>query len=374
MLESISLQNYKAFEDTGEIKIKPVTLLLGKNNSGKSSILKALSFIREGLSKGLESQLSLTPVEGLRMGDTLLDIFHRRLFTELIISTQFTENYIYKIFLLSKNGDVLPYQWVMLQGDKIIADGKGSNLKSNFAGLNPLSLEPKYKHIFDFKVYHLGPLRIMAPSIMPRNKAISKDFVGYNGEYTYGILLDSYLKDSNLWKLVSEWFKENIEGIELNFEPIDASGSNFRLNVIKDKIAINIADAGFGISQVLPVITQTFFSGSDTIICIEQPVLHLHPASHANVAKRIAESSISNGTRYVIESHSKNFLLALRLEAIDPHRDFKRSDASIYYIEGEEGPAIITEITINPDGSLSSWPTGVFGEDADLLERIIDLR
>ena len=52
MLEKIRLTSYRAFEDTGDIRIAPVTLLLGKNNSGKSSLLKALSFIHDGLADG----------------------------------------------------------------------------------------------------------------------------------------------------------------------------------------------------------------------------------------------------------------------------------------------------------------------------------
>ena len=59
MLEKIRLTSYRAFEDTGDIRIAPVTLLLGKNNSGKSSLLKALSFIHDGLADGSRSRLSL---------------------------------------------------------------------------------------------------------------------------------------------------------------------------------------------------------------------------------------------------------------------------------------------------------------------------
>jgi len=41
-IDSIRLENFKAFRDTGTIILKPITLLVGKNSAGKSSFIKAL--------------------------------------------------------------------------------------------------------------------------------------------------------------------------------------------------------------------------------------------------------------------------------------------------------------------------------------------
>lgn len=40
------LINFKAFEDTGWIKINRITLLLGENSTGKSSLFQALQLLR----------------------------------------------------------------------------------------------------------------------------------------------------------------------------------------------------------------------------------------------------------------------------------------------------------------------------------------
>ncbi len=42
MLRSIRIQNYKCLEDTGEVKLAPVTVVIGKNDTGKSSFLESL--------------------------------------------------------------------------------------------------------------------------------------------------------------------------------------------------------------------------------------------------------------------------------------------------------------------------------------------
>lgn len=46
-LQAIRLQNYKAFRDTGWIEMANLTLLLGYNSNGKSTILKALEMVQK---------------------------------------------------------------------------------------------------------------------------------------------------------------------------------------------------------------------------------------------------------------------------------------------------------------------------------------
>jgi len=42
LLDSIRIENFKAFRDTGVVPLKPITLLVGKNSAGKSSLIKAI--------------------------------------------------------------------------------------------------------------------------------------------------------------------------------------------------------------------------------------------------------------------------------------------------------------------------------------------
>lgn len=46
MIKQISFKNYKAFEE-GQINIKPITVLLGANSVGKSSIIQLLLMLQQ---------------------------------------------------------------------------------------------------------------------------------------------------------------------------------------------------------------------------------------------------------------------------------------------------------------------------------------
>lgn len=44
-VKAIRLENFMAFSDTGWIELRPITLLFGRNSSGKSAIIRALRLL-----------------------------------------------------------------------------------------------------------------------------------------------------------------------------------------------------------------------------------------------------------------------------------------------------------------------------------------
>ena len=43
LLEKFYIKNFKAFGGEAEITIKPITIIVGPNNSGKSSLIQAIN-------------------------------------------------------------------------------------------------------------------------------------------------------------------------------------------------------------------------------------------------------------------------------------------------------------------------------------------
>ena len=51
MLKELKLSNFRLFNDEVTVRFRPITVLIGKNNYGKSSIVKFLLMLRQSLNK-----------------------------------------------------------------------------------------------------------------------------------------------------------------------------------------------------------------------------------------------------------------------------------------------------------------------------------
>ena len=133
---------------------------------------------------------------------------------------------------------------------------------------------------------------------------------------------------------------------------------------------VNLADVGQGIGQVLPLIVSTYMTNHADLTIVEQPVLHLHPAAHQAVARRIAASALTMNRSFLIETHSHNFILALRDMIADASNALSSEDVVIYSVEQDEEESWLKPITIDSSGELSDWPEGVFAESYEILKSI----
>lgn len=75
---AIRLENFMAFADSGWIELKPVTLLFGRNSSGKSVIIRALRLLRQSLDHpSYEPPLLFFSEHGLNQGDFVSTVNQR---------------------------------------------------------------------------------------------------------------------------------------------------------------------------------------------------------------------------------------------------------------------------------------------------------
>lgn len=100
-----------------------------------------------------------------------------------------------------------------------------------------------------------------------------------------------------------------------------------------------------------------------TLIILEEPETHLHPAAHGNLAQLIAESTKNDSNKsYLIETHSINFIMRIRRMIAEGLLSV--ADVSMYYIEydTETSSSNLRLVDVREDGSVSYWPKGVFEE------------
>lgn len=128
----------------------------------------------------------------------------------------------------------------------------------------------------------------------------------------------------------------------------------------------NIADLGFGYSQLLPIILQLWRSTrsrpgeSAPTIAIEQPELHLHPHYQALLADVVVSTAAGARGSILIETHSDHFIN--RLGALVAEGKINPSDVQILVVgEDDFGDARARKVEFDLEGTLSSeWPVGFF--------------
>lgn len=76
-MQKITFENYKAFKDKQEIELKPITILLGKNSSGKSAIAKLPSMIEHSLKGDFPEPLQFVN-DDVEIGAEFRDLMHGR--------------------------------------------------------------------------------------------------------------------------------------------------------------------------------------------------------------------------------------------------------------------------------------------------------
>jgi len=121
----------------------------------------------------------------------------------------------------------------------------------------------------------------------------------------------------------------------------------------------NIADAGFGASQVLPLIVQALAAQSQSLTIAEQPEIHLNPRLQYPLADLFVEMANSDH-RVIVETHSEHLLL--RLRRLVASGKIEHSKVAIYFVEKRDGASSIRRIPLEDNGHIAAniWPKGFF--------------
>ena len=76
----------------------------------------------------------------------------------------------------------------------------------------------------------------------------------------------------------------------------------------------NLADVGYGVSQILPIIIQILSNPLSHRILIQQPEVHLHPRAQAAFASFLVHQVSQSSQHFIVETHSDQIIDRLRVE------------------------------------------------------------
>ena len=405
MITEFSTQNFKSWQDTGKLQFAPLTGFFGANSSGKSSILQILLMLKQTTEQSLESN------EPLYFGDedsivdlrSFGDIIHRpiggpslgisvswRLPKEVTIlndpeldTISFYFNF-YNRSVGSFNYQVGEHEFgVEPEAGRYVFKASTHPNRSEWVnlfrcyGVRGIStttqkvfndLEAAFEDSFS-RIYYLGPRREDPRREYPWKQSYPKD-VGRYGEKTISALLSSSVQQRSTYYQVMEWLRklELINSYTLNSISDTEHAYEFLVKQYKDGPEVGLTDVGFGVSQILPVLTQCYYVPEGSILILEQPEAHLHPKAQSELADVLIDVVKNRNVQIILESHSEHLLLRLMRRIAE--EEISADQTAFHFCQIEDGNSKAEQLKVDEYGNISNWPKDFFGDEmGDLVEK-----
>jgi len=429
MIKKLYLKNYRAFEEVS-LDFSKINLFFGPNNSGKSSLLSSINL----LSQTLQSRDQNVPIllnGNLEELGTFRDIVFnnevkRRIKIGVGVEVEIGRRYrtkeivkdgyfqaelkyrpIRREILLESTVTQVPMGTARLitkstsQGRHKVSffDANGGDITNKitrvkrklfhfiptfgFTGKFPEKQFLLIRDIFEFNfswadmieeaLEYIGPFRDF-PKRTYLFSGESPDSVGIRGEKAIDMLVMDYLRKGkekrNIEDNVSNWLNQCDISSDVEVVPLTDRHYEIKLSNSRTGESENLADVGFGCSQILPILIAGFNLKKGQILIIEQPEIHLHPKAQAELGSFFYDLS-KRDIQTFIETHSEHLLL--RIQSHIASGDLDPEDVKVYYVfaNKETDRKEVEEIKLNKNGKfLTEWPEGFFPERLDEVKKI----
>ncbi len=117
----------------------------------------------------------------------------------------------------------------------------------------------------------------------------------------------------------------------------------------------NLIDVGYGVSQVLPVITELLRPEAPRLFLLQQPEVHLHPSAQAALGGLFCQIA-SKERQIIVETHSDHLLDRVRMDVRDGFGELKPEDVSILFFERDDLDVRIHSLEIDGEGNVLNAP------------------
>ncbi len=409
-ITAISVQGFKSLANESRIAIRPLTILAGANSSGKSSIMQPLLLMKQTLEASYDPGPLL--LNGPNVNFTSFDQLISRLqknsdCQEFSVEINHATYPTLKIMFFLNENQTLEIREMIIGEDehslhlrsnhssddleKVISKfrqkkielSKGSKFKivRSRCFLNvayeTLNDEAKVKFspvlqiyesgIFSFFVFreelhnmiHVPGLRGNPERVYPRT-ATGPDFPGTFEHYVATIIADWERKRDDRLKRLEAMLTDLGLTWKISAKPVNDTQIELQVGRLSKARRdggdlVSIADVGFGVSQVLPVLVSLLVAELGHLVYLEQPELHLHPRAQYALAKILAETA-KRGVKLVVETHSA--LLLLNVQTLVAQRDLDPDLVKLYWFSrsDEDGTTSIQSADLDEDGAFGDWP------------------
>lgn len=420
MLTHLKLENFKIWRTTGPVRLAPITLLLGANSSGKSSLIQSLLLIRQTV-KGDDPNLDLNLGNPDTSDSVTLGQFKDVLCRHGAATESTASNQVGIEFRWSETGNAAESAIFSaryrkgqsgsaeLEFLRLGKDGQGFSVERRKPGIYRLTLGNQIKPLgqsadfrpqrsFAFSASTLNKLGVQGEVIRPVGPALlnelgriiylgpvrrlaQRDYVwagrtpahiGDDGAKAVDALIASGVAcqqanrrsralptEAYLFEQTVHWLKEMNLAHGLSIRALGNSARH-ELLVETDGQASNLKDVGVGVSQVLPVIVAALFAQPGHIVIVEEPESHLHPLAQSKLAELLAKVSKERNVQFIVETHSEH--LFRRMQTLIAREEVSVADAAMYFVERDGKNANLLPLEVDDLGRVKNWPKHFFGD------------
>lgn len=420
MLTHLKLENFKIWRSTGPVRLAPLTLLLGVNSSGKSSLIQSLLLIRQTV-KGDDAGLDLNLGNPDADDTVTMGQFRDLLCRHAVASYGTSAPRVGIEFRWAPQGsdasDTTLFSARYRQGSagsaeldylRLGQDSKGFAVERSKSGIYRLLLGSQVRRVgqsADFRpersfafsaatLNKLGPLadeiRPVGPALLdelsriiylgPVRQLARRDYVwsgrmpahiGDDGGRAVDVLIASGVAQQagrsadlsgdagRIFRETERWLRELEVADGLQVRALGRS-ARYELLVRHRGAVVNLKDVGVGVSQVIPVVVAALFAKPGHIVIVEEPESHLHPLAQAKLAELLASVSAERGVQFIVETHSEH--LFRRMQTLMARKQVHPSQAAMYFVEREGQAARLRELKLDELGRVANWPEKFFGD------------
>ncbi|MBD1936492.1 AAA family ATPase [Microcoleus sp. FACHB-68] len=241
------------------------------------------------------------------------------------------------------------------------------SLLSSYSYIGPLREEPSRRYIYENEIIEIGNKGENAAYIY-----LSESEQLISGHYYYNSINDSFEKEEKKLKLseaVQKWLnlmnikkfspepQQEIIYLNLNASPLDST-------------RVSIADVGFGVSQVFPIVLEGLRMPRGSTLLLEQPEIHLHPNLQMDMADYFISLALS-GKRVIVETHSDHIINRLVRRIVEDETSQLSQLIKIYFVGLTENGSLCEEICIDETLGIVNWPDSFFDQVAKEQQKIM---
>ncbi len=420
MLKHLKLDNFKIWRSTGAMRLAPLTLLLGTNSSGKSSLIQSLLLIRQTV-KSDDPNLDLNLGNPDTQDSVTLGQFKDLLCRHGQASTSNPANQVGIEFRWSESGESAGSTLFSaryrkgsegsaeLEYLRLGRDGEGFTVQRRKSGIYRLQLADERRPLgqssdyrpqrsFSFspaaladlgerakeiaaagpallselsKIIYLGPVRRLAQrdyvwaGSMPAH--IGDDGAkAVDALIASGVALQRALRRKQPEPPEATLFTQTIQWLQaMNLADgmqVKSLGNPARYELLIENKGeyTNLKDVGVGVSQVLPVIVAALYAEPGHIVIVEEPESHLHPLAQSELANMFARVGLEGKVQFIVETHSE--YLFRRMQTLMARGELSVDDCANYFVERDGKQAKLVPLEIDEMGRISNWPPQFFGD------------